>query len=97
MIVGFLAQVKSIGPSRSRIGRVEPREIFGRNLGREREKLLPSQEALGDAADLHMTEVSPLERAVRDPRLSTITRLAKALGCLRPQLLDEIESAEGAV
>jgi hypothetical protein len=36
---------------------------------------------------LHPTEVSRLERAVRDPRLGTIVRLAKGLGVTAEQLV----------
>ncbi len=50
-----------------------------------------SQEALGDACDLHRTEVSLLERAGREPRLSTIVRLARALELRPAELLDGID------
>jgi transcriptional regulator with XRE-family HTH domain len=49
-----------------------------------------SQEALGFASGLHPTEVSRLERAVREPRLRTIVRLARALGVRPGDLLDGI-------
>jgi transcriptional regulator with XRE-family HTH domain len=58
---------------------VESSKVFGENLRRARKKAGLSQEALGFKAGLHTTEISRLERAVRDPRLSTISRLAKAL------------------
>jgi transcriptional regulator with XRE-family HTH domain len=45
-----------------------PEERFAANLRRHRK------------AGIHPTEVSRLERAVRDPRLSTIVRQAKGLG-----------------
>lgn len=70
---------------------MEPEAIFGQNVRRRRESLNLSQEALGDLADLHMTEVSRLERAVREPRLSTIVRLARALGVRPSVLLDGID------
>jgi transcriptional regulator with XRE-family HTH domain len=50
-----------------------------------------SQEALGLASGLHRTEISLLERAGRDPRLSTIVRLARALGTKPASLLDQID------
>ena len=59
---------------------MEPHERFGANLRRERTRVGLSQEALGHACDIHPTEVSRLERAVREPRLSTIVRLARGLG-----------------
>ena len=59
---------------------MKPHERFAANLRSERLRAGMSQEALGHACDLHPTEISRLERAVREPRLSTIVRLARALG-----------------
>lgn len=67
-----------------------PHERFGQNLRRERLRAELSQESLGHASDLHPTEISRLERAVREPRLSTIVRLARALGVKPAALLDGI-------
>jgi transcriptional regulator with XRE-family HTH domain len=47
--------------------------------------------ALGEAAGLHFSEVSLLERGGRDPRLSTIAKLARGLGIPIRRLLDGIE------
>jgi len=69
---------------------VEPQERFGRNLREHRLRLGMSQEALAHAAGLHPTEVSRLERAVRDPRLSTIVRVARALGVTTGQLVQGV-------
>jgi transcriptional regulator with XRE-family HTH domain len=69
----------------------EAREQFARNLRTQRLRRGLSKEALADACGLHRTEVSPLERAGRDPRLSTITRLARALRIPAAALLDGIE------
>jgi transcriptional regulator with XRE-family HTH domain len=49
-----------------------------------------SQEALGQAANIHRTEVSLLERAAREPRLSTIVKLAHALDVKPTKLLEGI-------
>ena len=69
---------------------MEPQERFGRNLREHRLRLGMSQEALAHAAGLHPTEVSRLERAVRDPRLSTIVRVARALGVTTGQLVQGV-------
>ena len=53
---------------------------FARNLRRQRLAAGFSQESLARACKLHRTEISLLERGERDPRLSTIVRLARALG-----------------
>ena len=70
---------------------VDAREQFARNLRAQRLRRGLSQEALGEASGLHRTEVSLLERAGRDPRLSTISRLARALGIPAATLLDGID------
>jgi transcriptional regulator with XRE-family HTH domain len=49
-----------------------------------------SQQALGYACSLHRTEISLLERGEREPRLSTIVRLARALEVSPSELLDGI-------
>jgi transcriptional regulator with XRE-family HTH domain len=48
-----------------------------RHLRREREL---SQEALAFAADIHPKHLSEIERANKDPRATTVVRLADALG-----------------
>jgi transcriptional regulator with XRE-family HTH domain len=55
-----------------------------------RERLGLSQEALGEACNLHRTEISLLERGQRDPRLSTVVRVAKGLRVAVATLLQEI-------
>lgn len=70
---------------------MEPRERFAQNLRAERVRLGLSQEALGEACDLHRTEISLLERSARDPRLATIVRLARALDVRPAWLLEGIE------
>jgi transcriptional regulator with XRE-family HTH domain len=70
---------------------VEPAVQFGRNLRMERQARGMSQEALADAAGVHISEVSRLERARRDPRLSTIVRIARALDLPVNRLLDGVK------
>ena len=72
------------------MARVQDRQQFAANLRRQRLRRGLSQEALGNAAGLHRTEISLLERAGRDPRLSTITRLARALEIKAATLLNDI-------
>ncbi|UGS34703.1 helix-turn-helix domain-containing protein [Capillimicrobium parvum] len=66
---------------------MSPRERFAANLRAKRLALGLSQEALGDACNLHRTEISLLERAGRDPRLATIVVIARALGVPPSELL----------
>jgi transcriptional regulator with XRE-family HTH domain len=69
---------------------VEPRDRFAANLRSQRLRRELSQEALGHLCGLHRTEVSLLERAEREPRLSTIVRLARGLRIKPSELLDRI-------
>lgn len=66
---------------------MRPEEQFAANLRRHRQRLGLSQEALGFEAGIHRTEVSLLERAGREPRLTTIVKLARALGVTPCDLL----------
>ena len=58
---------------------VQSSEAFAANLRRRRLARKMTQEQLGHAAGLHMTEISRLESGQRDPHLSTLVRLAGAL------------------
>jgi transcriptional regulator with XRE-family HTH domain len=69
---------------------VEPVEQFARNVREARAHRGLSQEALGDAADLHRTEISLIERALREPRLATIVKLARALRVRPSELLKDV-------
>ncbi len=62
-------------------------ERFADNLRTERQARGMTQEALADAAELHRTHISLLEKADRDPKLSTIVKLAHGLGTTPTQLL----------
>jgi len=64
---------------------------FAANLRNERQRQDLSQEALAAAAGLHRTEIGLLERARREPRLSTIVTLAHALEIPARQLVAGIE------
>jgi transcriptional regulator with XRE-family HTH domain len=77
-------------PESIRVMTPTARETFAANLLRERRRLHLSQEALGFACDLNVSEISRLERATRDPRLATIVKLGNALGIPPARLLDGI-------
>ena len=73
----------------------DSRVRFAANVRRQRELRGLSQEGLAAACGLHRTEISLLERGGRDPRLSTILRLARGLGVGAPVLVEGVdESAE---
>lgn len=53
---------------------------LGDAIRERREKLGLSQEALADAAGVHVTHLGGVERGVRNPNYSTLVRIAGALG-----------------
>lgn len=57
-----------------------------RHKRREREL---SQEALAFAADIHPKHLSEIERANKDPRSTTVARLADALGVTVAELYED--------
>jgi transcriptional regulator with XRE-family HTH domain len=69
---------------------VSPQERFAANLRSARTKVGISQEELGDRCELHRTEISLLERAGREPRLSTIVKLAGALETTAGELCEGV-------
>ena len=69
---------------------MEPAEQFALNLRSARDHAGLSQEELSERSGLHSTEISRLERGVREPRLGTIVRLARGLGLPPADLLADI-------
>jgi DNA-binding XRE family transcriptional regulator len=61
---------------------------LGPNLRAARLKLELSQEQVADRSGVHATEVSRIEAGKRDPRVSTVERLAKAVELNPGQLLE---------
>lgn len=61
---------------------------LAQNVKLLRQKLNWSQEDLADAADLHRTYVSGVERAIRNPTIEIVERLAKALKVQPSKLLE---------
>ena len=69
---------------------MSPEQQFAANLRARRQQAGLSQEQLADRAGFHPTEISRLERAVREPRLGTIVRLARGLDLSPQELLAKI-------
>ena len=65
-------------------------EQFAERLRAHRERAGLSQEALAHAADVHPNAVGLLERAEREPMLSTVLLLARALDVTPGELIDGI-------
>lgn len=61
---------------------------LGPNLREARKKLGLSQEQVAERSGVHATEISRIEAGKRDPRVSTVERLAAAVRLNPGQLLD---------
>lgn len=61
---------------------------LGTNLRQARERLGLTQEQVAQRSGVHATEVSRIEGGKRDPQVSTVLRLAKALEIEPGRLLD---------
>jgi transcriptional regulator with XRE-family HTH domain len=69
----------------------EAKTRFAANLRARRRERGLSQDALARACKLRRTEISLLERGEREPRLSTVVRLARALRVPAASLLDGVD------
>ena len=65
-------------------------EVVAQNVREQRHRRGMSQEALAYASGIHSSEVSRIERGAREPRLSTLVRLARALGVSPSELLTRV-------
>ena len=65
---------------------------FASNLRRRRKALGLSQEQLGARANIQMADISRYESGNRDPRISTVARLAEALETPIGELLAETDA-----
>lgn len=61
---------------------------LGRRVAALRQKRGMSQHELAEASKLTVEAVSRIERATREPRIGTLSRLATGLGVSLPQLVD---------
>lgn len=66
-------------------------KIFGNVLREMRETNKISQEKLAELCDLDRTYISLLERGLRQPTLSTIFKIAKALNTNPSLIIQRIE------
>ncbi len=73
------------------VARVSTTRRFGNAIWRLRMEQELSQEALARAAKVHSTYVSLIERGKRDPKLTSIEKLAKGLDMPVSELLAEVE------
>lgn len=63
---------------------------FAANLKAAREKASMSQMDLARECDVHPTMIARIETARREPRLTTITKLARGLGIPAARLMRDL-------
>lgn len=61
---------------------------FAHNVATTRTRQKLSQTQVSTRSGIHVTEVSRIERGLRDPRVTTVVRLARALEVRPARLLD---------
>lgn len=66
-------------------------EVFGKVLRELRESNCISQEKLAEYSDLDRTYISLLERGLRQPTITTLFKLSKALNITPSQLIKKVE------
>lgn len=62
--------------------------VLGTNLREARERLGLTQEQVAERSGVHATEVSRIEGGKRDPKVSTLERLAEAVEVKPGRLLE---------
>jgi transcriptional regulator with XRE-family HTH domain len=66
-------------------------KAFGDRLREVRARKDLSQDDLARETDVHPTAIGRLERGLREPRLTTILRVARGLDVKPGELLDDLE------
>jgi transcriptional regulator with XRE-family HTH domain len=66
-------------------------EVFSDNLRRLRKERGFSQERLANAAGVHRTHISLIERGGREPGVRTVSKLARALEVSPAELFEDVE------
>jgi transcriptional regulator with XRE-family HTH domain len=71
---------------------VKPEIAFGQVLREERKKAGLSQEKLASESNLDRTYISLLERGLRQPSLSSIIQISKALNISAVRIISQVEA-----
>ncbi|MGZ5441981.1 MAG: helix-turn-helix domain-containing protein [Thermoanaerobaculia bacterium] len=74
-------------PPRTKATRTKEGVAFGKRVRELRTERQWTQEQLAEAAGMNWLQVGHIERGASDPKLSTITKLARALGVSRADLV----------
>lgn len=68
----------------------DPRKVLGLAIKRRRLKRGLTQEQLAEAADLHWTYISGIERGIRNVSILNLWHIARALGLRVRDLVKEL-------
>jgi transcriptional regulator with XRE-family HTH domain len=79
-------------PPRRKGDRLKEAIAFGERVRELRTERGWSQERLAEAAELNVIQLSNIERGANEPKLTTILRLAKALGIYPGELFRQSRS-----
>ena len=71
---------------------MKPEVAFGQTLKRLRKRAKLSQEKLASESNLDRTYISLLERGLRQPSLTSMLQLSKALGVSSVELISTVEA-----
>jgi transcriptional regulator with XRE-family HTH domain len=75
--------------------RLQPEaELFGARLRQLRQKRTMTQDSLASASGLTKAYISDMERGLTVPSMTTILRLALAIGCKPRQLMDVFDNTD---
>ena len=75
-------------PPRAKRDRLPEAIAFGKRVRALREARDWTQEHLAEEADLNWLQIGHIERGASDPKLSTVMRIARALGVKAGKLID---------
>ena len=75
-------------PHSGSVWRMDVRQRLAANMKRLRKERGWSQEALADEAGLDRTYISGIERKVKNPTITVVNRVARALNCSLGELLE---------
>jgi transcriptional regulator with XRE-family HTH domain len=67
------------------------RDVFAANVRRLREERGWTQEDLADASELHLDHVGKIENRRREPKVGTISKLAKGFGVTAGPLFEGLD------
>jgi transcriptional regulator with XRE-family HTH domain len=69
---------------------------FGARMRKLRDEQGISQDELSRVTDVHPTAIGRMERGAREPRLTTILRIARGLEVSPGDLLDDLDRTPGS-